>query len=246
MEPLRVYTFAPAWGLPTSGPFALKLLAWLDHHRIPYQHEIENRPDRGPLGKSPWIEQGTLRMGDSDAIMHHLAAQRGLPDPSRCDTSAQAANLGLRIAFEERFHQILEWELFVNPEGRREMRAMIRTLTPPLIGPLVFAQMARHFGRQLLARGIGRLAPAQITDEGCRLLDALALRLEAGGGWLEEDRPSLTDFAVWGQVAPMLCWPMRTPVAEHAKAIPILSAWHNKIRPMHIRPAQSGRATAYH
>ena len=231
MEPLRVFTFAPAWGLPTSGPFALKLLAWLDHHGIPYRQEIENRPNRGPLGKSPWIEQGRLRMGDSNVIIRHLAVERGLPDPSRCDTAAQAANLGLRIAFEERFHQILEWELFVNPAGRREMRAMIRTLTPPLIGPLVFAQMARHFGRQLRARGIGRLTPAQITDEGRRLLDALALRLENGSGWLDAGGPGLTDFAVWGQVAPMLRWSMSTPVADHAKAIPTLSAWHDKIWP---------------
>ena len=238
MEPLRVFTFAPAWGLPTSGPFALKLLAWLDHHDIPYRQEIENRPDRGPLGKSPWIELGSLRMGDSDAIIRHLAVERSLPDPFRCDTAGQAANLGLRIAFEERFHQILEWELFVHPEGRREMRAMIRTLAPPLIGPLVFAQMARHFGRQLRARGIGRLAPTQIASEGRRLLDALALRLESGGGWLDEGGPGLADFAVWGQVAPMLCWPMSTPVADHAKAIPTLSAWQNKIWPAQgVRPS---------
>ena len=168
-------------------------------------------------------------MGDSDAIIRNLAAGRGLPDPSRCDSAAQAADLGLRIPFEERFHQILEWALFVHPEGRREMRAMIRTLAPPLIGPVVFARMARHFGRQLRARGIGRLAPTQITGEGRRLLDALALRLESGGGWLDEGGPGLTDFAVWGQVAPMLCWPMSTPVADHAKVAPALGAWHDRI-----------------
>ncbi|MCC6008611.1 MAG: hypothetical protein JJU40_13155 [Rhodobacteraceae bacterium] len=238
METLRVFTFAPGWGLPSVGPFALKLLAWLDHQGITYRQEIENRSDRGPLGKSPWIEQGKLRMGDSDAIIRHLAAQLGLPDPSRCITAEQAGNLGLRIAFEERFHQILEWELFVHPEGCREMRAMILAQTPPLVGRLVFAAMARHFGRQLHARGIGRLAPAQIADEGRRLLDALALRLAEGGGVLDRDGPGLTDFAVWGQVAPMLCWPMRTPVAEHAKSMPDLRTWHDRLlRPRAIRPS---------
>ena len=150
----------------------------------------------------------------------------------------------LQITFEERLHQILEWELFVHPEGRHEMRAMIRTLTPPLIGSVVFAAMARHFGRQLQARGIGRLAPTQIADEGRRLLDALALRLETGGGWLDEGGPGLTDFAVWGQVAQMLCWPMRTPVADHAKAIPALGAWHDRIWPAHgLRPSVLAAAT---
>ena len=114
----------------------------------------------------------------------------------------------------------------MHPEGRREMRAMICAQTPPLVGPLVFAAMARHFRRQLHARGIGRLTPAQIADEGRRLLDALALRLTDGGGWLDPDGPGLTDFAVWGQVAPMLCWPMRTPVAAHAGTLPALGLWH--------------------
>ena len=229
MEPLRVFTFAPGWGLPTVGPFALKLLAWLDHHGIPYRQQIENRSDRGPMGKSPWIEQGDFRMGDSDAIIRHLAAQQGLPDPIRCETPVQAGNLGLRIAFEERFHQILEWELFVHPEGRRAMRAMICAQTPPLVGPLVFASMARHFRRQLHARGIGRLTAAQIADEGRRLLDALSLRLTNGDAWLDGDGPGLTDFAVWGQVAPMLCWPMHTPVAENAKSLPALRALHDRM-----------------
>ena len=29
MTTLRVFTFTPDWGLPSAGPFAIKLLAWL-------------------------------------------------------------------------------------------------------------------------------------------------------------------------------------------------------------------------
>lgn len=229
MEQLRVFTFAPGWGLPTVGPFALKLLAWLDHHEVPYRQVVENRSDRGPLGKSPWIEQGSLRMGDSDAIIRHLAAQSGMPDPTQARSADEVCGLALKIAFEERFHQILEWELFVHPEGRREMRLEILRQTPPILGPMVFAAMARHFRRQLNARGIARLEPGQIAAEGRRLLDALALRLEAGGGWLGSAGPSLADFAVWGQVAPMLAWPMATPTADHAKSRPVLIDWHGRM-----------------
>ncbi len=229
MEQLRVFTFAPGWGLPTVGPFALKLLGWLDWNGIVYRQEIENRSDRGPMGKSPWIEQGNLRLGDSDIIIRYLAAQQGQPDPTLCRTAAQVGNFGLRIAFEERFHQILEWELFVYPAGRHEMRKIILAQTPPVIGPLVFRAMTRHFARQLHARGIARLPAAEIVAEGQRLLDALALNLAHGDGWLDPDGPGLTDFAVWGQVAQMLCWPMQTPVADYAKSLPVLQAWHNRL-----------------
>ena len=30
MTTLRVFTFTPDWGLPSAGPFAIKLLAWLE------------------------------------------------------------------------------------------------------------------------------------------------------------------------------------------------------------------------
>ena len=244
MERLRVFTFAPGWGLPSTGPFALKLLAWLDHHRIDYDQVIENRSDKGPLGKGPWIERGSLRMGDSDAIIRHLAAEAGLADPIRAASAEETLMLGLKTAFEERFHQILEWELFVHPAGRDEIRAIIAGQLPPVVGPLVFALMCRHFRRQLHARGMGRLPEDQIAAEGRGMLDGLALCLQARGGWLAADGPGLADFAIWGQVAPMLAWPMRTPVADHAKSLPALSDWHDRLRKGVLRPSVSPLAAA--
>ena len=53
---LRVFTFSPDWGLPTNGPFALKLLAWLRLADLPYEQVVENNSGKGPKGKSPWAE----------------------------------------------------------------------------------------------------------------------------------------------------------------------------------------------
>lgn len=229
VDDLRVYTFAPAWGLPSSGPFALKLLAWLNHAGIAHRQVIENRSDRGPKGKSPWITQGTLTMGDSDAIIRHLAARHGLKDPTAIANAFEARNDALKVAFEERFHQVLEWEMFLHPEGFAGMQRYVATIAPPLIGGLILRHLRRHFRRQLQARGVGRHAPDEIVAMGQRQLDSLGLCLEAGGGWLGEGGPVLADFACWGQVAPMLAWPMRTPVADHARTLPALTAWHRSI-----------------
>lgn len=244
MDELRVFIFAPNWGLPSMGPFALKLLAWLNAAGLPYVEVIENRADKGPLGKSPWIEQGGRRMGDSDAIIRHLAKLHGMPDPTAVNNAAAARADALKIAFEERFHQILEWELFVHPAGGAEMRRIIAADLPPVIGPLAFAHLARHLRRQLHARGIVRLPAAEIEVIGRRQLEALALCLEAGQGWLVDDGPGLADCAVWGQVAPMLAWPMATPVAAHAKRLAPLRDWHDRItaRLFSRQPAQSPEA----
>lgn len=229
MEELEVYTFSPGWGLPSMGPFALKLLAWLNIAGIPYRQRIEDRADRGPLGKSPWIVRGDLRMGDSDSIIRHLAAEHGMADPTTATTAAAAHDEMLKTAFEERFHQILEWELFIHSAGAAHMHDLITGMLPPVVGPLVARQMRRHFRRQLHARGIGRLPPEEIAATGHRLADALVLCLDARGGLLGQTAPTLADLAIWGQVAPLLCWPMDTPVARHIKAEPRLAQWHARI-----------------
>ena len=227
MSPLEVYTFSPRWGLPTTGPFALKLLAWLNEAGIDYVQRFEDRPGKGPLGKSPWIVRDGKRLGDSDAIIAHLAKLHDLPDPFAVPDGERALRLALKLAFEERFHQILEWELFVHPAGAAEVRAIVREALPPPVDWLISAGMIRHFTRQLHARGIGRLPPQAIADEGERLLDMVDALLGSGTAWLSgTDAPDIVDFAAWGQLAPMLSWPMQTPVAMAAKARPALMRWH--------------------
>ncbi|MGM0585709.1 MAG: glutathione S-transferase family protein, partial [Pseudomonadota bacterium] len=62
--PVTVYGFAPAWGLPSTGPFTIKLLGWLALAGVPHRFEVENNPGRGPLGKSPWAVIDGETVGD--------------------------------------------------------------------------------------------------------------------------------------------------------------------------------------
>jgi hypothetical protein len=72
MATLKVFTFPPDWGLPTVGPFALKLLAWLELAGLPYEQVYEANPRKGPKGKNPWIELDGVRIGDSEVIIDLL------------------------------------------------------------------------------------------------------------------------------------------------------------------------------
>ncbi len=69
LSKIRVFTFAPDWGLPTVGPFALKLLAWLELAGVPYVQVVEPNPRKGPKGKNPWIELDGEPIGDSEVII---------------------------------------------------------------------------------------------------------------------------------------------------------------------------------
>jgi len=119
MPILRVFTFSPAWGLPSAGPFAIKLLAWLELTGIPYEQIIEDNPRKGPKGKNPWIELDSERIGDSELIIELLSRRFGIDLDAGLSNEQKAVGLAWRRTFEEHFHQVLEWELFQHPSGRR-------------------------------------------------------------------------------------------------------------------------------
>ena len=78
-EPLRVFTFGPIHGLPTSGPFGLKLELALRIAGVPYERVYEEDNRKGPKRKSPWIEQGSVRMGLLQNSRTTILKDQGLP-----------------------------------------------------------------------------------------------------------------------------------------------------------------------
>jgi glutathione S-transferase len=89
--------------------------------------------------------------------------------------------------------------------------------------------LRRQFGKQLYARGIARHAPEIIAQKGRADLDAFAAFL-GNRPFLLTDRPTSADTAVFGLVAPMVYWPMETPVAMYARSLPNVRAYCDRMR----------------
>lgn len=218
MTTLRVFTFSPDWELPSAGPFAIKLLAWLELTGIPYEQVIEDNPRKGPKGKNPWIELDGELIGDSEFIIQLLSQRYGVDLDAKLTDEQKAVGLAWRRTFEEHFHQVLEWELFVHRAGAEYMRSSLSAKLPPIIGPAVFSMLRFHFRRQLHARGIARFPPEVIEAKGRADVDALADFL-GDRPFLLAEQPSTADTAVFGQLAPMAYWAMETPVASYVKSV---------------------------
>lgn len=217
MPDLKVVTFAPDWGLPTIGPFGLKLLGWLNRARLRYEHAFEINSFKGPKGKSPWAVIDGVPVGDSGRIIRQLVAATGFDIDAGLSPGQRAEGHLVVRALEEGFHQVLEWELCVHPAGVEAFDAMVATAMPPVVAPMAGRWVRRHFRRQLHARGIARFSETEIAAIGRADVDAVAARL-ADRPYLLGDRMAMADLAVFGQLAPMARWPMSTPVADHIKA----------------------------
>ena len=68
-----------------------------------------------------------------------------------------------------------------------------------------------------------------IAQKGRADLDALEVFL-ADKRFLLTERPTSADTAVFGLVAPMVYWPMETPVATHARSLPRVKGYCDRMR----------------
>jgi glutathione S-transferase len=222
--PLRVHTFSPGWGLPTVGPFGLKLIACLSILGVPYELVHEDDARKGPKRKSPWVVDGDMRLGDTELILRHLEATRGVRLDRDLDPALAAKGHAIRRLLEEHFHQVFEHELVVRDDGFALLRAIFARQMSPLQlaigGPLIRRSMRRH----LFERGIGRHSPAEIEALGRADVDALVALLGDGPYFLG-DAPTKTDASAFGLLAVTLRSGLPGPVASYARAQPSLAAF---------------------
>ena len=229
MSQLRVVTFSPDWGFPAAGPFDLKLLTWLKLAGIPYTQQYQDDSRKGPKGKNPWIELDGERIGDTELIIELLGKRFGVDLDAGLSAEQKALGHAWRRTFEEHFHQVLEWELLVHPAGAAYMKASLARQTPPIARTLVWTMMSRHMRAQLHARGIARHAPTVIEAKGRADIEALATFL-GDRSYLLGDEPRTADAAVFGLLAPMVYWPMATPVAAYARTVPPIVSYCERMR----------------
>jgi glutathione S-transferase len=109
------------------------------------------------------------------------------------------------------------------------MQAGMERTMPPLMGRLIFKMMQRQMRLQLYARGIARHTPEVIESKGRADIDALSAFL-GDKPFLLIDRPVMADAAVFGAIAPMVYWPIATPIAQYVRTVPNIKAYCERMK----------------
>jgi glutathione S-transferase len=209
-EPLRMYTFAGANGLPTTGPFSLKLAMALRMANVPFEIHVDPDLKNSPKRKIPWVTRGDVKMADSGLILAWL----GIDLEKNLSPRQRAEGRALRALVEEHWHQVLEYELIVDPIGL----AWLVERVPPPAREAVRTGMKSHFEHHLYERGIARHTRDEITALGKADLDAVAAWLE-GREWSVAAEPTLTDASLFGLLAPPIYLPIKTPAFSYARTL---------------------------
>ena len=86
---IKLYKFGPAYGLRETGPFVLKLMAYMKLAGIPFSEHREIDPRKAPKKKIPYIVDEGEAIGDSTFIIKHLKSK--FRDPLAEGLSAEHA-----------------------------------------------------------------------------------------------------------------------------------------------------------
>jgi glutathione S-transferase len=224
-----VFAFGPAWGmpLPSSGPFAIKLLTWLRMHDLPHELSVENDPRKGPKGKSPWARVGSRVVADSELVIEAVRAAYGIEE-ERLTPHERAITLTTRRTLEEHYHQVWEHQLFVHDDGWRRGREFFDYVPIPL--RYVARRMARAaLRKQLIARGLGRHSQADIVKSGIEDLTAIEAMLGDQPYFLG-DEPRAIDATVFAFLGATYWTPGENAVWRHLRARPRLVAYCDRMR----------------
>jgi glutathione S-transferase len=227
-SPLRLYLMGPEWGLPSMSPFGLKLATWLRMTGVDHQVIVENDPRKGPKGKSPWIVDGDLTLGDTEFIIGHLRASRGVDPDARLSPREQAIALVLRRTYEEHFHQIGEYSYWELDQGWEHTRSHFDFL-PAVVRPLLLKVIRNDCRKEGRIRGIGRHSEAEIARKAAEDLAATETLL-GDQPYLFGAEPTTTDCTVYAFLALTLWSPIRYFAQDELKRRDKLVAYCERMR----------------
>jgi glutathione S-transferase len=229
LSELVVHGIPPAWGLPSIGPFCLKLEAHLRMIDVPYRSVVDATPFKGPKGKLPWIEHEGRRIGDSGFIIEYVNERFGR-DP---DAALSAADRAVAAAFRRLLEENLYWTIVYDrwmvdanwPITKETVLGLIPAAARVVVAPIA----RRGVRRQLAGHGIGLHSRDEIHAIGRKDIGALADFLGAKP-FLMGAAPTSIDAVAYGVLANIAWAPIVSPLKDQVAKRVNLSAYLERMR----------------
>jgi glutathione S-transferase len=170
---ITLYGFGPAFGLPDSSPFVMKVETLLKMAKLLYRIDTDGF-SRAPKGKLPYIDDDGVVVPDSTFIRWHLEKKYRIDFDYGLDAAQKATAWGFEKMAEEQLYWVLAHERWMIDTNFRKgparsfcnVRAPVRTL--------VSAMVRRKVRAALRAQGLGRHSPVEILALGARSINAIA------------------------------------------------------------------------
>lgn len=226
---IKLFQFAPAFGLPNASPFCMKLETWLRMAGLP--HELVNSGDvfKAPKRKLPYIDDGGTVVADTSFIVEYLKGRYGDP----LDAALSPYERALATAFQRLFEENLYWAVvhtrWADAAGWALTRAAFFGAMPAPMRWFVPALARRGLLAEMRGQGMGRHSVAEIHAIACRDVTAVADFL-ADKPFMLGAAPTSLDATAYAFLANLLWAPVDSPIRRHAQERPVLEAYCRRMQ----------------
>lgn len=216
---IKLYQFAPVWGLPNASPFCMKVETYLRMADLPFETHTLRDPRKAPKGKLPYIDDDGEIVADSSLILEYLQKKYGdkLGDGSLSPADRAVAH-ALRALLDEHFYWAIVYSRWSDDAGWEVMRPTISRGMPPVVRSIVPGIIRGNVRKALHAQGLGRHSPDEIYAKGKADLTAVSEYL-GDKPYIMGDAPRSIDATVYSYLASALYTPFPVPLQPHAKSL---------------------------
>jgi glutathione S-transferase len=226
---ITLYKFAPAFGLPTPSPYALKLETWLRMADIPYEVEIVTRTVESPKQTVPYIGQDGELLADTGFIIEHLKRETGRDLDAQLSDEQQAVAHTARRMLEESLARILGWTRWMTDENWPVTREVAFGKVPEEYRDKISSAARQGFEEVMRRGGIGRHTPKEIQAIG--LADIKAIETLLGNHpYLMGSEPTDVDASAFGIIAQYILTPLECAISTYARNSDVLSAYVERMK----------------
>lgn len=226
---IKLYQFAPVWGIPNLSPFCVKTESYLRMTNLPYE-KYNALPPQAPKGKLPFIHDKGRKIADSRFIIEYLKENYG----DKLDQHLSASQQAISMAMQRMIEDDLYWAAVYVRWGKsdtnwRENKRAIFGTIPVGVRDLIAVYVRRQMRQQIRGQGLGRHSEDEIYHIGQQELTALSEFL-GEMPYFMGDKPTTLDASAFGMLVNILWCPIESPLKEHAKMLKNLSAFCNRVK----------------
>ena len=226
---IKLYKFGPAFGLRETGPFVLKLMAYMKLAGIPFSEHKQTDTRKAPKKKVPYIVDEGAAIGDSTFIIKHLKSKFGDPLAEGISTEQLATGHALKVMLEERTYWVgMLYPRWVKTDHHEMMAGKLLADIPKFLRMPIFRTIVKNIKKSADGHGIGRHSEAEIFELGLDDIKTVETLL-GDKDFILGAKPAEVDATVYAFLHGMSAEVFPTPIQAYMRGSEALMTYHDRM-----------------
>jgi glutathione S-transferase len=241
-QPITLYSYGPALGLPEGSHFCMKTEIQLKMAGLAYVKDFTGLP-QAPKGKLPYIRDGHEIVPDSSFIRQHIERKYGIDLEAGLDARQRAEGWAIERMLEDHLGWAMGWFRWIPAENFAAGPAHFFDAAPADQQAALRQASLAKVTANMHAHGIGRHSMNEVAQLALRSLDSFAMLL-GGRDFLFGDAPGAVDATACGVLAGLIVPDLDSPLRRRALALDNVTAYVQRMMGRFYPPAAVPRGAA--